>query len=38
MRWSHPAGHLGGVVIPAALAVAEARGLTGAELLAAMVA
>jgi 2-methylcitrate dehydratase PrpD len=34
---SHPAGHLGGVVIPAALAVAQSRGLTGAGMLAAMV-
>jgi 2-methylcitrate dehydratase PrpD len=34
---SHPAGHLGGVVIPAALAVAQLRGLSGADLLAALV-
>lgn len=35
---SHPCGHLGGVVIPAALAAAEHAGASGAELLSAMVA
>jgi 2-methylcitrate dehydratase PrpD len=35
---SHPCGHIGGVVIPAALAAAENAGSTGADLLSAMVA
>ena len=34
---SHPCGHIGGVVIPAALAAAEQAGASGAELLSAMV-
>lgn len=34
---AHPAGHVGVVVIPAALAVAEAAGSSGADLLAALV-
>lgn len=34
---SHPCGHLGGVVIPAALAAAEQTGAPGADLLSAMV-
>lgn len=35
---AHPAGHVGVVVIPAALAVAETTGAGGAELVAALVA
>jgi 2-methylcitrate dehydratase PrpD len=35
---SHPCGHLGGVVIPAALASAERHGSSGAALLAAQMA
>ena len=35
---SHPCGHLGGVVIPATLAVAEATKSTGARALSALVA
>lgn len=35
---SHPAGHIGGVVIPAALAIAQRRALSGAEFLSALVA
>jgi 2-methylcitrate dehydratase PrpD len=35
---AHPAGHVGVVVIPAALAVAEARGASGLDLIAALVA
>jgi 2-methylcitrate dehydratase PrpD len=35
---AHPAGHVGVVVVPAALAVAEAAGSSGADLLAALVA
>jgi 2-methylcitrate dehydratase PrpD len=35
---AHPAGHVGVVVVPAALAMAEATGATGADLLAAIVA
>lgn len=35
---AHPAGHVGVVVIPAALAVAEAAGSSGADLLGALVA
>lgn len=35
---AHPAGHVGVVVIPAALAMAEAKGISGTELLAAVVA
>jgi 2-methylcitrate dehydratase PrpD len=35
---AHPAGHMGVVVLPAALAVGEARGVAGGELLAAIVA
>jgi 2-methylcitrate dehydratase PrpD len=35
---SHPAGHVGGVVVPTSLAVAEAMGTSGADLLAAIVA
>ncbi len=34
---SHPTGHIGGVAIPAALAIAQARGLSGADLLATMI-
>jgi 2-methylcitrate dehydratase PrpD len=34
---SHPCGHLGGVVIPTALAVAQHARLSGAELLASLV-
>ena len=34
---SHPCGHLGGVVIPSALAVAEEAQASGAELLSAMI-
>ena len=34
---SHPCGHIGGVVIPAALAAAEQAGASGAELLSAMI-
>ena len=34
---AHPAGHMGTVVVPAALAVAEARNATGADLLAAII-
>lgn len=34
---AHPAGHLGVVVIPAALAMAEARRTTGGELIAALI-
>jgi 2-methylcitrate dehydratase PrpD len=35
---SHPAGHMGVVVLPAALAMAEDRGASGAECLAAIIA
>ena len=35
---AHPAGHVGAVVLPAALATAEAVGASGAELVAAVVA
>jgi len=35
---SHPAGHFGNVVLPAAIATAEAVGASGAELVAAIVA
>lgn len=35
---SHPAGHLGGVVVPIALAIAEAKRLSGPECLASVVA
>ncbi|MGH6679306.1 MAG: MmgE/PrpD family protein [Bradyrhizobium sp.] len=35
---AHPAGHVGAVVLPAALAVAQSLGATGAELIAAIVA
>lgn len=35
---AHPAGHVGVVVVPAALAMAEAHRATGAQLLAALVA
>jgi 2-methylcitrate dehydratase PrpD len=35
---AHPAGHVGTVVVPAALAVAEASGASGPDLLAAIVA
>ena len=34
---AHPAGHMGTVIVPAALAVAEARNATGADLLAAII-
>ncbi len=34
---SHPCGHLGGVIIPAALAAAEQANVSGRELLSAMV-
>ena len=34
---SHPCGHIGGVVIPAALAAAEQAGASGSELLSAMI-
>lgn len=34
---SHPCGHIGGVVIPAALAAAEQTKASGAELLSAMI-
>ncbi len=34
---SHPCGHIGGVMIPAALAAAEQAGASGAELLSAMI-
>jgi 2-methylcitrate dehydratase PrpD len=34
---SHPCGHIGGVAIPAALAVAQHQGLSGADLLAALI-
>jgi 2-methylcitrate dehydratase PrpD len=35
---SHPCGHLGGVLIPAALAVAQHRQLSGIEMLSSMIA
>ncbi|MSP88283.1 MAG: hypothetical protein EXQ92_05645 [Alphaproteobacteria bacterium] len=35
---AHPAGHVGTVVVPTALAMAEATGASGADLLAAIVA
>ena len=35
---SHPCGHLGGVVIPAALAAAEHAGASGAQFLSALIA
>lgn len=35
---SHPCGHLGGVVIPATLAVGEAKESSGAKTLAALIA
>lgn len=35
---AHPAGHVGVVVVPTTLAVAEAQGASGADLLAAIVA
>jgi 2-methylcitrate dehydratase PrpD len=34
---SHPTGHIGGVAIPAALAIAQHSGLSGADLLATMI-
>ena len=34
---SHPCGHIGGVVIPAALAAAEQANASGVELLSAMI-
>ena len=34
---AHPAGHMGTVILPAALALAETRGCTGAQLLEAIV-
>jgi 2-methylcitrate dehydratase PrpD len=34
---AHPAGHVGAVVLPAALAVGESLGATGAELIAAII-
>jgi len=34
---AHPAGHMGTVILPAVLAIAEARGCTGARLLEAIV-
>ena len=35
---SHPAGHIGGVVIPAALATAELKSLSGAAFMASLIA
>ena len=35
---AHPAGHMGTVIVPAALAAAEVRGASGSELLAAVIA
>ncbi len=35
---AHPAGHMGTVIVPAALAAAEMRGASGSELLAAVIA
>ena len=35
---AHPAGHMGTVIVPAALAAAEARGSSGSDLLAAVIA
>jgi len=35
---AHPAGHMGTVILPAALAMAEARNASGADLLAAVIA
>lgn len=35
---SHPCGHIGGVAIPAALAIAQHRNLSGAEMLATLIA
>ena len=35
---AHPAGHMGTVIVPAALAAAEMRGASGDELLAAVIA
>ena len=35
---AHPAGHVGAVVLPAALAVAESLGATGGELIASIIA
>jgi 2-methylcitrate dehydratase PrpD len=35
---AHPAGHMGTVIVPAALAAAEARGASGSDLLAAVIA
>lgn len=35
---AHPAGHMGTVIVPAALAAAEARGAGGSDLLAAVIA
>jgi 2-methylcitrate dehydratase PrpD len=34
---AHPAGHMGTVILPAALALAEVRGCTGAQLIEAIV-
>lgn len=34
---AHPAGHMGTVILPAALALAEARGNTGSDVLAAII-
>jgi len=34
---AHPAGHMGTIILPAALALAETRGDTGSELLAAII-
>ncbi|MGZ5168896.1 MAG: MmgE/PrpD family protein [Burkholderiales bacterium] len=34
---AHPAGHMGTVIVPAALALAETKGCTGAQLLEAIV-
>jgi 2-methylcitrate dehydratase PrpD len=34
---AHPAGHMGTVILPATLALAEARGSSGAEMLAAII-